>query len=170
MATLGEVQDSIDLLTVEVTALKKNTAQNSEAIAKLGNLRAEVEAVVQAGARDSVSAINSGIENLQKTTNENLQKAVKAVEQGVQKKSSDVFSKTDAIAWASFFILGFLVCFLIVQQYTVKLVSDNFHKQIQELAEEPRKEAEKEAKKIIAEAQKKAKMIISETEKKGIDK
>lgn len=163
--TLGEVMDSIDLLTVEVSALKKNMTQNSEAITKLGNLRAEVGAVVQAGATESVTAINSGIQNLQIATNENLQKAVKAVETGVKKNSNDAFSKIDAIAWAGFFILGFALCFLVVQQYTVKLVSDNFHKQIQELAEEPRKEAEKEAKKIIAEAQKKANTIIENAKK-----
>ena len=154
MATLGEVQDSIDLLTVEVTALKKNTAQNSEAIAKLGNLRAEVGAVVQAGARDSVSAINNGIQNLQKATTDNLQKAVKAVESGVQKKGNDSFSRTDAIAWAGFFLLGMFCCFVIVQQFTVKMVRENFNKQLHELSEEPRKEAEAEAKRIIAEAQK----------------
>ena len=158
MATLGEVQDSIDLLTVEVTALKKNTAQNSEAIAKLGNLRAEVGAVVQAGARDSVSAIYSGIQNLQKATNDNLQKAVKAVETGVQKNSKDVLTRMDVIAWA--------VCFVIVQQFTVKMVRDNFNKQLHELAEEPRKEAEAEAKRIIAEAQKQANAIIQEAQKK----
>lgn len=170
MATLGEVMDSIDLLTVEVSALKKNTAQNSEAIKKLGNLRAEVGAVVQAGARDSVSAINSGIQNLQKATNENLQKAVKAVETGVQKNSNDVLTRMDVIAWAVCFLLGFALCFLVVQQFTVKMVRDNFNKQLHELAEEPRKEAEAEAKRIIAEAQKKAKLILSETEKKGVDK
>ena len=166
MATLGEVQDSIDLLTVEVTALKKNTAQNSEAIEKLGNLRAEVEAVVQAGARDSVSAINSGIQNLQKTTNDNLQKAVKAVETGVQKKGNDSFSRTDAIAWAGFFLLGMFCCFVIVQQFTVKMVRENFNKQLHELAEEPRKEAEAEAKRIIAEAEEQAKTIIQAAQKK----
>lgn len=166
MATLGEVQDSIDLLTVEVTALKKNTAQNSEAIAKLGNLRAEVGAVVQAGARDSVSAINSGIQNLQKATNDNLQKAVKAVETGVQKNSKDVLTRMDVIAWAVCFLLGMFTCFVIVQQFTVKMVRDNFEKQLHELAEEPRKEAEAEAKRIIAEAQKQAKAIIQEAQKK----
>ena len=166
MATLGEVQDSIDLLTVEVTALKKNTAQNSEAIAKLGNLRAEVGAVVQAGARDSVSAINSGIQNLQKATNDNLQKAVKAVETGVQKNKGDSFSKTDAIAWAGFFLLGMFTCFVIVQQFTVKMVRDNFEKQILELAEEPRKEAEAEAKRILEQARKEAKAIIQEAQKR----
>ena len=163
--TLGEVMDSIDLLTVEVSALKKNMTQNSEAITKLGNLRAEVGAVVQAGATESVTAINSGIQNLQIATNENLQKAVKAVETGVKKNSNDAFSKIDAIAWAGFFILGFALCFLVVQQYTVKLVSDNFHKQIQELAEEPRKEAEAEAKLIIAEAKKQANTIIENAKK-----
>lgn len=166
MATLGEIQDSIDLLTVEVTALKKNTAQNSEAIAKLGNLRAEVGAVVQAGARDSVSAINNGIQNLQKATTDNLQKAVKAVETGVQKKGNDSFSRTDAIAWAGFFLLGMFCCFIIVQQFTVKMVRENFNKQLQELAEEPRKEAEAEAKRILAEAQKQAEAIIQEAQKK----
>jgi len=166
MATLGELQDSIDLLTVEVTALKKNTAQNSEAIAKLGNLRAEVGAVVQAGARDSVSAINNGIQNLQKATTDNLQKAVKAVETGVQKKGNDSFSRTDAIAWAGFFLLGMFCCFVIVQQFTVKMVRENFNKQLHELAEEPRKEAEAEAKRIIAEAQKQANAIIQEAQKK----
>ena len=166
MATLGEVQDSIDLLTVEVSALKKNVAQNSETITKLGNLRAEVEAVVQAGARDSVSAINSGIQNLQKTTNDNLQKAVKAVETGVQKKGNDSFSRTDAIAWAGFFLLGMFCCFVIVQQFTVKMVRENFNKQLHELAEEPRKEAEAEAKRIIAEAEEQAKTIIQAAQKK----
>jgi translation initiation factor 2B subunit (eIF-2B alpha/beta/delta family) len=141
--------------------------QNSEAIANLGNLREEVEAVVLAGARDSVTAINSGIQNLQKATNDNLQKAVKAVETGVKKNSNDAFSKIDAIAWAGFFILGFALCFLVVQQYTVKLVSDNFHKQIQELAEEPRKEAEAEAKLIIAEAKKQANAIIENAKKQN---
>lgn len=172
MATLGDIQDSIDLLTVEVSALKKNTAQNSEAITKLGNLRAEVGAVVQAGAKDSVTAINSGIQNLQKTTKDNLQEAVKAVKEEAKKISnpSEYISKKDLIAWVMLFVLGFALCFLVVQQYTVKLVSDNFHKQIQELAAEPLKEAEKEAKKIIEEAQKKAKLILSETEKKGVDK
>lgn len=166
MATLGEVQDSIDLLTVEVTALKKNTAQNSEAIEKLGNLRAEVEAVVQAGARDSVSAINSGIQNLQKTTNENLQKAVKAVENGVQKNSKDVVTRTDVIAWAGCFLLGMFLCFVIVQQFTVKMVRDNFEKQIIQKAEEPRKEAEAEAKRILEQARKDAKLIIQEAQKR----
>lgn len=166
MATLGEVQDSIDLLTVEVTALKKNMAQNSEAIEKLGNLRAEVGAVVQAGATESVTAINSGIQNLQIATNENLQKAVKAVETGVKKNSNDAFSKIDAIAWAGFFILGFALCFLVVQQFTVKMVRDNFEKQIIQKAEEPRKEAEAEAKRILEQARKDAKAIIQEAQKK----
>jgi len=166
MATLGEGQDSIALLTVEVTALKKNTAQNSEAIEKLGNLRADVEAVVQAGARDSVSAINSGIQNLQKTTNDNLQKAVKAVENGVQKNSKDVLTRMDVIAWSVCFLLGMFLCFIIVQQFTVKMVRDNFEKQIIQKAEEPRKEAEAEAKRILEQARKEAKAIIQEAQKR----
>ena len=166
MATLGEVQDSIDLLTVEVTAIKKNTAQNSEAIAKLGNLRAEVGAVVQAGARDSVSAINSGIQNLQKTTNDNLQKAVKAVETGVQKKGDDSFSRTDAIAWALIFVLGGLATFMVFQFNTKSIMNAYFRQAIEEHAAEPRKEAEAEAKRILEQARKEAKAIIQEAQKK----
>lgn len=170
MATVGEVQDSVDQLTIEISALKKKMEQNSEAIANLGNLREEVEAVVLAGARDSVTAINSGIQKLQDTTKENLQKAVKAVEQGVQKNDSEVVTRKDVIAWAVFFLFGMALCFSIIRFYTVELVTDNFNDQIKELAEEPRKEAEKEAKRIIAEAQKQAKIIIQEAEKKGVDK
>jgi hypothetical protein len=95
-----------------------------------------------------------------------LQKAVKAVEAGVQKKGNDSFSRTDAIAWAGFFLLGMFCCFVIVQQFTVKMVRDNFEKQIIQKAEEPRKEAEAEAKQIIAEAQKQAEAIIQEAQKK----
>jgi len=95
-----------------------------------------------------------------------LQKAVKAVETGVQKKGNDSFSRTDAIAWAGFFLLGMFCCFVIVQQFTVKMVRENFNKQLHELAEEPRKEAEAEAKRIIAEAQKQANAIIQEAQKK----
>ena len=46
------------------------------------------------------------------------------------------------------------------------MVRDNFEKQILELAEEPRKEAEAEAKRILAEAQKQAEAIIQEAQKK----
>jgi translation initiation factor 2B subunit (eIF-2B alpha/beta/delta family) len=141
-------------------------AQNSETIAKLGNLRAEVGEAVQGGARASVSAINNGIQNLQKTTTENLQKAVSAVETGVQKNSKDAFSKTDAIAWAVSFLMGVLLCFFILQNYTVRMVRDNFKKQIIENAEEPRKEAEAEAKRILEQARKDAKLIIQEAQKR----
>ena len=166
MATLGEVQDSIDLLTVEVSALKKSMAQNSETIAKLGNLRAEVGEAVQGGARASVSAINSGIQTLQKTTTENLQKAVNAVETGVQKNSKDAFSKTDAIAWAVSFLMGVFLCFFIVQQFTDKLLQTSYQSAVEKAAEEPRKEAEAEAKRILEQARKEAKAIIQEAQKR----
>lgn len=105
---------------------------------------------------------------MQKTTKDNLQEAVKAVKEEAKKISnpSEYISKKDLIAWVMLFVLGFALCFVVVQQYTVKLVSDNFHKQIQELADEPLKEAEKEAKKIIEEARKEAKAIIQEAQKR----
>ena len=120
------------------------------------------------GARASVSAINSGIQDLKNSTNQNLQKAVKAVEEGAGKLTNprEYVSKFDAIAWAGCFLLGMFLCFFIVQQFTVKMVRDNFNKQLHELAEEPRKEAEAEAKRIIAEAQKQANSIIQEAQKK----
>jgi len=96
-----------------------------------------------------------------------LQKTVNAVEAGIKKPDGGFFTRTDAIAWAASFILGVLVCFIIVQQYTVVMVRDSFNKQIRELAEEPRKEAEQEAKRIIEQAQKKAKEIIQEAEPRG---
>lgn len=122
--------------------------------------------IVQIGTRDSVSAINTGIQNLQQTTTENLQKAVSAVETGIQKTNKETFSKMDAIAWAVCFFLGVAVCLFIVNQFTVKLVKENFKNQIKELAEEPRKEAEAEAKKILEEARKEANLIIIRSKEK----
>jgi hypothetical protein len=95
-----------------------------------------------------------------------LQKAVSAVETGVQKNNKDAFSKTDAIAWAVSFLLGVFLCFVIIQQFTVKMVRDNFEKQIIQKAEEPRKEAEAEAKRILEQARKDAKLIIQEAQKR----
>lgn len=121
------------------------------------------------GARASVTAINSGIQDLKNSTNQNLQKAVKAVEEGAGKLTNprEYVSKFDALIWAGCFLFGILVCFFIVQNYTVKMVRDNFEKQIIQKAEEPRKEAEAQAKKILEQARKDAKAIIQEAENRS---
>jgi len=149
-----------------VTAIKKNTAQNSEAIAKLGNLRAEVGAVVQAGARETVSAINSGIEKLQQTTNQKLQQTINTVEKRIQKNESDAISRNDIIMYVACFLIGVILCFSIVRIYTDNLIQSSYQTAVEKAAEEPRKEAEAEAKRIIAEAQKQAEAIIQEAQKK----
>jgi len=95
-----------------------------------------------------------------------LQKAVKAVENGVQKNSKDVLTRMDVIAWAMMFLFGGLVTFMIFQFNTKSIMNAYFKQAIEKRAEEPRKEAEAEAKRILAEAQKQAEAIIQEAQKK----
>jgi len=58
------------------------------------------------------------------------------------------------------------LCFSIVRFFTDNLIQSSYQTAVEKAAEEPRKEAEEEAKRIIAEAQKQAKVIIQEAQKK----
>lgn len=166
MATLGEIQDSIDLLTVEVTALKKNLVEQSNTAERLERLPEKVEAVAREGAREAVSAINSGIEKLQKTTNQKLQQTINTVEKRIQKDEADAVSRNDIIMYVACFLIGVILCFSIVRIYTDNLIQASYQTAVEKAAEEPRKEAEAEAKRILAEAQKQAEAIIQEAQKK----
>ena len=166
MATLVEIQDSIDLLTVEVSALKKNLTDQKNTAERLEGIPVKVEAVAREGAREAVSAINTGIENLQKTTTQKLQQTIKAVEKRIQKDDTDAISRRDIYMYVACFFMGVLLCFSIVRFFTDNLIQSSYQTAVEKAAEEPRKEAEEEAKRIIAEAQKQAKVIIQEAQKK----
>lgn len=173
MATLNEVQDSIDQMTVEFAVLKKNLAINTETINSIKNLRAEVAGALQRTTADTASEIRDAISQNEKITKAYLEKAVKALEQGKQENQKDWFTKTDVIAMAFCFIMGLLLMYGIIRNFTENMVIDLYNKQIQEtaktIAEEPRKKAESDAKLIIENAKNKAEEILKNT-KNSIDK
>lgn len=117
--------------------------------------------------RDSVSEIKRTIQNSTNFLNDNLQKKEKKIIEKVQNQNRNTFTKLDGLVWAGIFLFGMFVCFMIVQNFTEEMVRKNLDHQITAYAEEPRKEAEAEAKKIIAEAKKEAQEIIKTAQKRA---
>lgn len=166
MATLNEIHDSIDLLTVEVATLKNRLSKESEEMKSLTQLKPEITREIKAGIQGLVGEVRSGVNQIQTQTYNSLSETVKAIEKGAQKLSDPdrYVSKKEVATWFLFLFIGAFATFGVIQQYTVKMVSKNFYKQMQEMTEEPRKEAEKEAKKILDQARKEAKKIIQEAQ------
>lgn len=109
----------------------------------------------------SLKSVNSKINNLEKTEKELIE------DFKYQQKTKYTIRKSDILLWVVMFALGCTLTFGIIHFNIESIVVGAFSDQVIENAEEPKKEAEKQAKIIIADANKTAKINIEEAEKQA---